>query len=565
MKKATRLTAIAITAIMLFTSGGFNVFSSLSDYEISEELITEEEESTTEEEVTPEEEEVTTEEESEEEETTTEEEPEEELTDEEEEDEEEDEALRTHPGIIDFHIQDYDQIIDNDVVITSAMTISNKTVLYTGNVTIAATVTVSANATVVVLGTVNINSGLLILSGNMYCLSDFRIQTKYSDGTYGATAGRASISGGAKLTVYGDFYTQTTQKNNFGSGSSANRSILELHGDFNQIGTNTFFSHSYNTTNKTIFAGSGIQNVSFDRYDSNASLGVIEVTNEQGLVNFITPTYLLYPVNDIRIGGEVEIYSTGGANKTIDIEGNLTIKGSCTFNNDVNVTGDVIVEGVLTLEDDRKMTVGGDFRIQSKDINGTYGATSGRASLSGGAKLTVYGDFYTQTTQNNNFGSGSSANRSILELHGNFSQIGTNTFFKHYYNTTHRTVFAGSGTQNVSFDRYDSNASLGIIEGININLLSPVHTMNIGSNMTLSGLVNVSNLNLNGNDVTISALAPVIAGGLGNGTLTCNGNLTINATLSVDKGTLICNGNLNIDSGKLNVDEGKADIHGNLT
>ena len=89
--------------------------------------------------------------------------------------------------------------------------------------------------------------------------------------------------------------------------------------------------------------------------------------------------------------------------------------------------------------------------------------------------------------------------------------------------------------------------------------------MNIGSNMTLSGSVSVGSFNLNGYDVTISALAPVIAGGLGNGTLICEGNLTINSTLTVNKGALICNGNLTIGSGNLSLGDGKADIHGNLT
>ncbi|MCL2019877.1 MAG: Ig-like domain-containing protein, partial [Oscillospiraceae bacterium] len=326
---------------------------------------------------------VTTEEESEEEEPTTEEEEstaeEEESTAEEEEEEaeeDEEEALRTHPGIIDFHIQDYDQIIDNDVVITSAMTISNETVLYTGNVTIAASVTVSANATVVVLGTVNIDSGMLILSGNMYCL--------------------------------------------------------------------------------------------------------------------------------------------------------------------------------------------GDFRIQSKDINGTFGATTGYTSLGAGSKLTVYGDFYTQTTNTNNFGNGSTANPSILELYGDFNQIGTNTFFKN--SQYHVTVFAGNDTQNVSFDRYDNLATLGAIHATNLHLTNPVHTMNIGSNMTLSGAVNVSNFNLNGNDVTVSALASVIAGGLDTGTLTVNGNLGINETLNVNGGALICNGNIDVDaSGALQNSSGTITCTGNLT
>ncbi|MDR2571765.1 MAG: hypothetical protein LBD23_15925, partial [Oscillospiraceae bacterium] len=139
----------------------------------------------------------------------------------------------------------FDETIFGDVIITTTKTISNRT-LYMGNITIAANVTVNSSAFVLIMGEVNIaNGGILTINGNMGVAGDFRIQAKDNNGDFIDTTGRAALNAGAKLTVYGDFYTQSTNTNfHFGNGIANNFSVLELHGNFYQLGTNTRFFHT---------------------------------------------------------------------------------------------------------------------------------------------------------------------------------------------------------------------------------------------------------------------------------------------------------------------------------
>jgi hypothetical protein len=118
----------------------------------------------------------------------------------------------------------FDEIFTGDETITAAKTISNKTVLYEGDLTIAAGVTLNAGSLVVVLGTLNTDSGHLTLNNSeMHVFGDFRIQARDGNGGYGATGGYAKLRDGARLAVYGDFYTQSSIVHWFGDSSSPRR------------------------------------------------------------------------------------------------------------------------------------------------------------------------------------------------------------------------------------------------------------------------------------------------------------------------------------------------------
>ena len=211
------------------------------------------------------------------------------------------------------------------------------------------------------------------------------------------------------------------------------------------------------------------------------------------------------------------------------------------------------------------MTVGGDFRIQARDNNGDFGVTSARVWIESDIRLTVCGDFYTQTTNSGTFGGGSSAKPSIFELHGDFYQIGTNTFFRHT-NNGHITVFAGGGGQHVSFDKKDSAVSLGTVrvdsssrsqsQGGRSSVADIIFedylpSMSIGSNMVIAKSVNntAETLYLNGYTVTFKSTANLGNVILGGGKLICERQLILNGTLNLGGGLLsvtedvILNGN----------------------
>ena len=73
---------------------------------------------------------------------------------------------------------------------------------------------------------------------------------------------------------------------------------------------------------------------------------------------------------------DIEVFEFGGGGRSVEIDGNLIINGNADSSHAIYVTGSVIVEtGSLILRSD--MTVGGDFRIPSRDGHGGFGATSG--------------------------------------------------------------------------------------------------------------------------------------------------------------------------------------------
>lgn len=204
---------------------------------------------------------------------------------------------------IDLSEYDFDDVITADTIINESITISGQTVLYEGNLTIDANVTLSNESLIIFAGTINVNSGCIVLNDNcqMISLEDFRIQSKNEDGSFGKTTGHVKLHSGTKLTVYGDFYTESTSYNYFGYGNSSNPAVFELHGNFKQIGTDTYYIHDNIANIKTVFAGDSEQHISFDKLGSSADLGRIEVLNAEQTIYLDTPMYRLYPLNDFYI------------------------------------------------------------------------------------------------------------------------------------------------------------------------------------------------------------------------------------------------------------------------
>ncbi|MDR2559221.1 MAG: hypothetical protein LBC86_06740, partial [Oscillospiraceae bacterium] len=473
-------------------------------------------------------------------------------------------------NVLDISEIDFDDIINGDIIISATTTISD-VVLYTGNVTIDANVTVSPSAFVVVLGDVNIDSGSFIINGEVYTFRDFRIQSKDANGNFGVTAGWVSVSANAKLTVYGDFYTQSTASSAFRFGTSnsmTSPSILELHGNFSQIGTNTIFMHHIGF--KLIFAGDGEQRISMERLDGFVNLGRIEVTNAKQTLYLDSPVYTLDLLSDVTIIGDVDANNIRTNSHNFKIIGDLIVSRSMTLStgDDFTVTGEVYIQNGVLLSLNNNLTVEGNFRIQSKDANGNFGATTGRLFI-GSAKLTVYGDFYTQSTTQGTFG-GSGGSFSTLELHGSFTQIGTNTFFNVLFTTNHKTIFAGDGEQRISMERLDGFVNLGRIEVTNakqtIFLDTPVHSFNPINSFAIIGDLEVSSIigndltfNINGsfiprNSMTINHFLNITGNAIIDSTITLNRDMKIGGDLRIQKpGT---NGTFSATTGNLTLNSG---------
>jgi hypothetical protein len=144
----------------------------------------------------------------------------------------------------------------------------------------------------------------------------------------------------------------------------------------------------------------------------------------------------------------------------------------------------------------------------------------------------------------------------VFELHGDFYQIGANTYCRPYIEAAFKTVFAGSGEQRVSFERQDGNASLGRVAKASaspLRLLTPTHSLSLISDMTLamSNNAGIASLNLNGHTARFTTPATLTNVNLGGGAMVFDeaGNLTLNGTLNVNGGLLDVRGNLNIVPG----------------
>ena len=243
-------------------------------------------------------------------------------------------------------------------------------------------------------GDVYVQNGGLNVSSNRSLATDgdFRIQSKNEDGTFGESNGYVRLHDNTELTVYGDFYTQTTNSEVFGYGSSSAPSILELHGNFSQIGTNTYYRHGSVSYLRTIFAGDGEQHISFERYDSNADLGKIEVLNAGQVVYLDTSMYRLYPLNDFNIIGDVEIQYLNGSDNYLNIYGSLIAKYPITINHNLSVNNDAVIDTAVYLE--KRLNIEGNLRVQKLLSDGTYDTTTGFISVSSGAYLSVCGNPY---------------------------------------------------------------------------------------------------------------------------------------------------------------------------
>ena len=211
------------------------------------------------------------------------------------------------------------------------------------------------------------------------------------------------------------------------------------------------------------------------------------------------------------------------------------------------------------------MNIEGNLRVQKLLADGTYDTTTGFLSISGGAYLSVCVNAYFQTAATNYFGNGSSSNPAIIELKGGLYQYGANNNFKNYESGT-LIIFSGTNAQPVYFDNYVKSA-LGTIMKINASDLvfqSKIYSFSAASDIAISGMIDVYNVNSNGFSIHFKSNATLAKGNLMGGYLRCGGSLDVTEDVNTNYGRLDCNSDL-IVNGNLSAKYAQVFIKGNTT
>ena len=378
-----------------------------------------------------------------------------------------------------------------DVVAVTELTgnISSTSLHYFGDVVITGSCS-TYESNLIVEGDLIVEGNLDIAwKSNVEVIGDLCIQKRTEGGKYEETAGYLRVYTNSKLLVHGDLYTQSTNVNN---GYITSDSTLELKGNLSQIGKNTYFREIHIRSEGTLlFTGEDEQEISFDRVDANAMLGNIMVANANNRLCLNTPVYGIVLLHNITLTGKYGFVTVPGISTT---NGCLaTIDGNMIAGNELSgkylITGDMIIEGYVNIVLAGNVEVMGDLRIQKRLEGGGYGETTGSLVLGYDVKMLVHGDMYTQSISDSN---GLFHDGGTLELKGNLTQLGTNTYFR-YKRVSYEgmLLFTGEDEQEISFERVDAKARLGNIMVANANnrlcLNTPVYGIVLLHNITLTG------------------------------------------------------------------------------
>ncbi len=143
---------------------------------------------------------------------------------------------------------------------------------------------------------------------------DLRVQRRTANGGYAATNGYVNLQGRGRLTVHGDFYTQSTKAGvDFcGDLTPANAATLELHGDFHQLGADGVFKQQRTSSLRTVFAGAGDQHVYVENYGTTTVGGVEKAAGTGAIV-------LDSPIREVLVSGSATVSANGHTVERIQV------------------------------------------------------------------------------------------------------------------------------------------------------------------------------------------------------------------------------------------------------
>lgn len=328
-----------------------------------------------------------------------------------------------------------DEVINGDLYINgSTLDLSGK------NLTVKGKLIQSA-------GTIDVNGGKLYIYG------DYRIQSDNKDGTFGGSYGILRMTNPLDyIQVRGNFVTQAISSHN----GLLTGGVLEVRGNFSQLLNSLWYASPENflatDTHKVTLSGTNLQTV-FLNNAGYSKFNTLEIQNS--LIKFNSSLALNQIISN---GYELPSITLGvmdwNLNEDETINGDLYIKGS-TLNlsgKSLTVKGKVVQSNGLVHINGGKLFITGDYRMQTENVNGTYGDSFGQLRMTNTADyVQVGGGFVTQTSASHN----GLLTAGVLEVRGNFTQLLNGWWYaspNNYLATgTHKTILSGTNLQTISF------------------------------------------------------------------------------------------------------------------
>ena len=326
-----------------------------------------------------------------------------------------------------------------------------------GSITVNAGVLTVGGTLLQQAGTLDLDDGTVTVNGN------YRIQalTTDEDGStvYGNSGGVLKMDNeNDRLTVCGSFITQSV----YGSESYNNHltnGVLVLKGDFRQI--NAGNSRNFNATDnhQVIFSGSGVHTIAFDD-SGNSGFNILADTPN---THFNLDNVRIYTIGGtVTVGRFTQYGSMNLHGHALTVTDTFTENGSVTIDGgSLNVLGEYIHQGGTLDLDNGKVSVGSDYRIQTKTIDESgevvYSSSAGVLKMDDpGDYFLVSGNFITQSV----YGSESYNNHltnGILEIKGGFSQLSAGNSYNFHASDNHITYFSSYEIPFIHFDSYKNS------------------------------------------------------------------------------------------------------------
>ena len=313
------------------------------------------------------------------------------------------------------------------------------------------------------------NGNMLVNGGTLTVSGDYRIQTSEinpkSGVTYQSSNGCILMDNDYDhVIVNGSFVTQSSKDYTTVGGLGGNRltkGVMEIRGDFYQLKGNEYNFQSTGT-HTVILNGTKLQNVHFDSTKSN--INRLQIDNDDICWSgYLNVNKLL---NDVSIKADcLNIYSINANSNRISIDGDVIASNTIDIN-----YGELIINGNLQqisgsmLVNGGTLTVSGDYRIQTFEINPksgvTYQSSNGCILMDNDYDhVIVNGSFVTQSSKDYTTVGGLGGNRltkGVMEIRGDFYQLKGNEY--NFQSTGTHTVIL-NGIDNVQKVTFDSNYS----------------------------------------------------------------------------------------------------------
>jgi fibronectin type 3 domain-containing protein len=470
---------------------------------------------------------------------------------------------------------DGDMGLGCDVLITGSLTIVSGSLNLNGyELTIGENLSLSS-------GTLTLN-GDLTVNGNVY-----------------ADTGNLII-GGYKMTVNGDFFHRTIQKNSYtytsgyikmtnprdhliingnlsvntksNTQSNYTAGILEVKGDIT-VYTNTsgsaknYYGLYGSGTHKTILSGNEKQTIKFD--NTQSKFGILETVNtsEDGIV-FDSPVYYTRIITN---GNFVKFYDNGRTGWTLSenetIDGDLYLaSGVLNLNGfTLTVNGSVYQSGGRINIGGGKLYINGDYSIKNNVLTGSTVSNGILSMINADDYVFVSGDFTTQSEYSHKY----YLTAGTLEIGGDLIEKKGGSPYAFFPSGSHTVVLSGNNPQTVSFDDYSTSTVNSLkLKNTSESGVTFVNSLYITGNLSNEGskLISSGNLNLTSTakiletdweySITIADRADLADGYTLTSPLNIGGNLNIQTTsFFINEAPLSVRGSLSFYKGNAYIND----------